>query len=312
MSDKLPKTGRKAPKRETVRRLFALSGNQCARPDCGTVLLAASGTLVGEICHIAAESAGGPRFDPALTPDQRRSFANLLLLCSSCHALVDAEPVKYPAKTLRTWKRSREAIFEAAGDSLRRAYLHEITDEGDQVASSLPRHFKRFLKHMAAQGVEPQIDAKSPGELASYAKRLGNLTISDRQLVAAIVEKAIEIGGRDDWYGVTIHPDDLKTLLVDRKRLSDGRIARLAGTLEPAPTGVDRRRRRCAAPVRGRTSRRRFVDEPEGVRGGAWPRARHGTSRAEVRVARLSLGLNEWWKLGSWQPLLDDRLWVYV
>lgn len=64
---KLPKTtGRKTPSSETLRRLFALSGNQCARLTCPTVLLSANGTLVGEVAHIAAESPGGPRFDPKL------------------------------------------------------------------------------------------------------------------------------------------------------------------------------------------------------------------------------------------------------
>jgi len=194
-------------------------------------LLNANGTLVGEICHIAAESAGGPRFDATLPPEQRRAFANLVLLCSTCHTLVDAEPAKYTVKKLRKWKREREALFEAAGDTLRKAYLHEISNESDSFEASAPKHLNAYVKFMAKRDVTPMIDANTPSEIADYIKTMAHLTISDRQLVAAIVEKALDLAS-DDWYGIKVHPEDLKTILVDQRKLSNGRIEKLGKTLD--------------------------------------------------------------------------------
>ncbi|HEY6803760.1 MAG TPA: hypothetical protein VI306_09295 [Pyrinomonadaceae bacterium] len=44
----------------TLKKLFALSGNQCAFPECEAPIVdAASGIIVGEICHIKARSPKG-------------------------------------------------------------------------------------------------------------------------------------------------------------------------------------------------------------------------------------------------------------
>lgn len=72
----------------TIKILFAKSQNKCANPDCNVVLVAEE-TVLGEICHIRARRKGGPRYDPSLTADQKDSPANLILLCPTCHSLVD-------------------------------------------------------------------------------------------------------------------------------------------------------------------------------------------------------------------------------
>src|SRR4051812_16851205 len=80
----MARTVRKAPSAKTLRQLYLLSGNLCANPKCNTVLVNANGTMVADVCHIRAESRGGPRFDNLLTEEQRRNTKNLLLLCSAC------------------------------------------------------------------------------------------------------------------------------------------------------------------------------------------------------------------------------------
>ena len=242
------KAGRKAPSSDTLRRLFALSGNQCAKPGCPTVLLSAKGTLVGEVAHIAAESPGGPRFDPALGEAERRAFDNLLLLCAVCHDLVDKEWEKYTKAKLRKWKRDREARFEAVGELLRKSYLNDITDDSEVVGATLPASLKSYIEYMKAEGQEPLIDGDTVGEVAAYVEKLRHLAVADRQLMLAIIEKAIVLGGaRESEYGVSVHPDDLKTIRIDGKRLSDYRIGKLGQTLERNnlgsldPDGVDTR-----------------------------------------------------------------------
>jgi hypothetical protein len=52
-------------------------------------------TVTAEICHIKAQSAGGPRYDPDQTDKERHGFDNLLLLCGDHHKVVDADPATY-------------------------------------------------------------------------------------------------------------------------------------------------------------------------------------------------------------------------
>lgn len=96
------------PTLPTIKRLFALSCNQCAFPDCQTPLIEESGTITGEICHIHSSSQGGPRFDKTQSDIERHAAANLILLCARHHKIIDSEPNKYSTQVLETIKRKHE------------------------------------------------------------------------------------------------------------------------------------------------------------------------------------------------------------
>lgn len=95
----------------TVRRLFALSGNRCAFPDCQVPIVEAAGTISAEICHIRAQSKGGPRYDEAQSEAERHAFENLILLCRRHHKIVDTEPEVYSVEALQELKVVHEAQF---------------------------------------------------------------------------------------------------------------------------------------------------------------------------------------------------------
>src|SRR5690242_17204117 len=66
-------------------------------------------TLVGENCHIVAESEDGPRANPAIPIEQRNSYANLILLCRNDHKIVDAQVGEYTVERLQQLKADHEA-----------------------------------------------------------------------------------------------------------------------------------------------------------------------------------------------------------
>lgn len=108
-------------KRSTIRRLDTLSGNVCAAPNCKRKLIARDGdTIVSKICHIEAASSEGPRYNPAMSDDERRHFNNLILLCDECHSIIDnrENEHEYPKELLYKWKEDHESI-------LRYSYLTE-------------------------------------------------------------------------------------------------------------------------------------------------------------------------------------------
>jgi hypothetical protein len=102
---------RKKIPQTTQRKLFVLSGNQCAMPDC-THPLYEDIYYLGEIAHVyPVGGKGAPRFDPAITEDFIDSYENLLVVCKICHSKVDYHPTEYSAEDLFAIKKAHEANF---------------------------------------------------------------------------------------------------------------------------------------------------------------------------------------------------------
>ena len=99
---------------EATKQVLARRVNcRCSRPDCHT---ATSGPQldrhkavnVGVAAHIAAAAPGGPRYDPAMTSDERSDIANAIWLGQNCAKLIDSDPARFDAGVLRDWKRQAE------------------------------------------------------------------------------------------------------------------------------------------------------------------------------------------------------------
>ena len=147
--------------------------------------------------------------------------------------LVDAEPQNYTVRHLTKWKKDREDQFSTVGDTLRQRYVEEVTDEAERTDLGAPRTLAAYVKFLDDQNFCHEIDENTPSEVRIYAAKLRHLSGDDRELVRAIIEKAIALGGsREGDYGVHVHPDDLKTLSIGTRRLSDNRIKQIGNTLE--------------------------------------------------------------------------------
>jgi hypothetical protein len=98
-----------APALATVKRLFALSANQCAFPKCSTPLVDGK-TVVGEVCHIKAAKPGGARYDHTQAATERHGYENLILLCGTHHTVIDADEEAYTVGRLVKMKNEHERI----------------------------------------------------------------------------------------------------------------------------------------------------------------------------------------------------------
>lgn len=102
--------GRLTAKKDTVRNLFARSGNICAFPGCTAVLINSKGKFVGQICHIEAAVEGGERFNPKMTDEERRAELNLILLCYPHH--IETNDVdEYTVEKMKDLKFEHEKVF---------------------------------------------------------------------------------------------------------------------------------------------------------------------------------------------------------
>jgi len=115
------------PSVATVKRLFAVSGNRCAFPGCTLPLVDdASGKVTGRICHIKADSSGGPRYDADQSDDERHGFANLVLMCPLHHDVIDSEVKTYTVEKLLEIKARHEARYTGGAqpsDDVARQFL---------------------------------------------------------------------------------------------------------------------------------------------------------------------------------------------
>jgi hypothetical protein len=65
---------------------------------------------VGVAAHITAASAGGPRFDPTMTAEDRQSIENGIWLCQVCAKLIDNDEERFTVTVLRDWKKTAEYL----------------------------------------------------------------------------------------------------------------------------------------------------------------------------------------------------------
>lgn len=104
---------------------------------------------LGVASHIAAASPGGPRYDAAMIPADRKAAGNGIWLCQNCGKLIDSDVKGHPVELLQEWKKAatQRALAALAGGQAppRSATIPE--DEADL-------QFARALSLPAADDLE--------------------------------------------------------------------------------------------------------------------------------------------------------------
>lgn len=93
---------------KTLKRLFGLSGNQCAFPGCTKILVNKKNAKDSNICHIEAANETGERYNPNMTDEERADYPNLILLCIQHHDETNDE-TKYTVEVLTKMKQDHES-----------------------------------------------------------------------------------------------------------------------------------------------------------------------------------------------------------
>lgn len=187
---------RLAPKLQALRALFLKSGNMCAFPGCGSLMMNANGDFIGQVCHIEAAEAGGPRFNPNRTDEGRRAVENLILLCYRHH--VETSNVgAYPVDRLLRMKSAHEARFTTVSRQIRRS-IQDHTQR-DKVAES--RSLARLNRVLGWNLTQEKLSALSE-EVMTLGDRLKRVPRDARTLLAIIANRACHPGKRQYGFGV--------------------------------------------------------------------------------------------------------------
>lgn len=110
--NRTPKPKQRKYSSEVVNRLFALTAGRCEFRGCNKFTLQHEVTSeVGNFsqkAHIIAFSDRGPRAAIRDTSLSINSIENIMLLCQSCHKLIDSKPSEYSVELLRQFKKEHE------------------------------------------------------------------------------------------------------------------------------------------------------------------------------------------------------------
>jgi hypothetical protein len=153
---KIPLRARLALRPAVTRMLFARSGGFCANPTCRADLFPAQPkgkvASLGELAHIIAHSDAGPRADPTIPKTARDAYDNILLLCPTCHTLVDKMDLNevYDAALLREWKREHEERIARAIDVPEFGSREQLDDEISALLLENRACFNQYGPHSAA------------------------------------------------------------------------------------------------------------------------------------------------------------------
>jgi hypothetical protein len=93
---------------ETKLRLFSEAAGHCQHPECLQPLFPAEmggDKHIAEMAHVIPHGETGPRHEDRPAGEfEADSFENLILLCPTCHTIIDKYPAGYSRATLLGWK----------------------------------------------------------------------------------------------------------------------------------------------------------------------------------------------------------------
>ena len=107
---------------EKTKRILCLRvGGRCSNPSCKAITVAPRSDpekveLLGDAAHISAAAPGGPRFNPDLSPSERKNIRNGIWLCKNCARKIDVDSELYPLELLTKWKDDAEAYQRALSE----------------------------------------------------------------------------------------------------------------------------------------------------------------------------------------------------
>lgn len=161
---------------ETIRSLFAKSGNQCAFPGCTSTLIDEDNDFISQVCHISAASKGGQRFDPLMSDEERRSFDNLIVLCYPHHVKTN-DVQQFSTDKLTEMKRQHEERFSKTRYDAPEETVQSIMKDQIDFSDEISRISRKRLEQLEVNvGVfldeEPQSHTHNIEESVNYLERL--------------------------------------------------------------------------------------------------------------------------------------------
>jgi hypothetical protein len=210
--------GAASPDTHTQRRLFAASAGYCQNPACSRELfihLPGKGVHIGEMAHVFAANNQGPRAQPKLSEAERGAFENLILLCPTCHTIIDKAPDQYPDTTILGWKREHATKLRSMFGVVR-------FDTRAEVRSAIEGQLRenRTIFHKYGPHIEAAFDPES-GVAERWRRKVLSRIIPNNRRVLAFLDANLHLlegGELDVLEDFRQHVDDLEARHLEDHR----------------------------------------------------------------------------------------------
>lgn len=173
---------------DTKLRLFSAAAGHCQHPDCLEPLFPAQmggDKHIAEMAHVIPHGEKGPRMEERPSEDfEADSFENLLLLCPTCHTIIDKNPAGYSRSTLLAWKSNHlSALAQKRG-------IHAYDDRTlvrRAVVGAMAENKAIWDEYAPFDGASSDLDPES--ETAKiWSHRMRNVILPNHFRIQAIVE----------------------------------------------------------------------------------------------------------------------------
>lgn len=202
------KNGRPTLTRDQEQQLHAESAGTCLLCSMSLFKKRVDGRslAIAERAHIVAHSEKGPRGSGRVSASARSDPANIVLLCPTCHTIVDKDPIAYPVELLLAKKRTRAAKVARIGGV---PTFASRTDARNAVETILDRNetIFRVIGPNPLDGSLPSTEAA-----AKWRDRVLEEIVPGNELIVAIVEMNPDLTTRPDRIAaeqLRLHTQDL-------------------------------------------------------------------------------------------------------
>ncbi len=174
-----------------IKALWALSAGICANPSCHRNIIEStthhSLIVVGEQAHIIAHSVDGPRGKHNQLINDVDSIDNFILLCSTCHTLIDKADKDFPIELLQEWKKKHE-------DKVKTIFK----DKKIKNLATLKSEIKKLLEenHYLFQQYGPMSDASQnllSNSIELWQKHIVENILPNNRKIINLIENNIEL-----------------------------------------------------------------------------------------------------------------------
>ena len=210
------------------------AAGRCSLSNCRKYLVLKKGTncdktkQIGIIAHIVAHSSNGPRSDPNYPKDKLDTYNNWILLCPTCHEIVDKQEKKYTANRLLKIKNDHELwVHKQLDNGMSKVSFAELEIAAKAIASG------KYFNHGDFQVITPEEKIRKNG-LTNCSRMLITMGLSKSGEVKRFIVKMAQI---DDNY-----PERLKSgflVKYDKLKITTSGDALFTAMLEFAQAGQD-------------------------------------------------------------------------
>lgn len=118
----------------TKRLLWSSSAGYCQNPGCHNYFFVffkdGSISSLEELAHVIGRHEKGPRGISYLDTTERDAYENIILLCPTCHTLIDKNPLQFSVEMLHDWKQQHE-------EAIKRTFVVPIYQDREALAKAV-------------------------------------------------------------------------------------------------------------------------------------------------------------------------------